>query len=94
MFTRIRRDRLIEKYERKIERIKKKRNQKLLQMDGYLMYCPYCNEPLNLYGVAEHYIDLGEWTETTFRCSNCNKESTWIDGILPNGAGLLKDRLK
>lgn len=92
MFRRIKRDKIIKKYDKKIQRIKEQRNKKLLHLDGYLIFCPHCKEPLNLDGIVEHYIEQDGACEYTFRCIHCNKTSTWIDGILPCNGKLLKDQ--
>lgn len=80
------------RYQKKVEKAKKKRNKEIFKKEKSIFFCPTCGEPLNLYGSVEHFkSDENGNPSYTYRCTVCNHYSKWISEVLSmNGLLLLK----
>lgn len=68
----------IEKYDKKIEKLEKKRNQKILKATGSNWFCPYCGKELT-FSHSKIKDDTLKEGAIKIRCKKCQRLSIWAD---------------
>ena len=66
------------KYDKKIEKLEKKRAQEILERNGSVWFCPHCEQELTFSHskIEDKTLEEGQMN---IRCNRCKQVSIWAD---------------